>query len=246
MGLYGIAQNLSANYGVLVRPTKLVAWQLVGRALEEDNHSPYFLEFFHSFASVALVIAFLAALFMGDVMKWFVSSSYWAAAVALPALIFTAHLEEIVSLYHSLMFRYFKVWFHLFGSLIAFPIVIAATIFLVPRLGFLGAALAQLVGAVAMVVFAQSYASRISWRPFRFGEKMAFLLGAFCLVTVAQRLALSIPSKILLALMVLAGYGLYHWRRRGELFPLAAGRFEGVFRRDVEGCAAKSGREMVW
>ena len=234
LGLYGIAQNLARSYGVMVRPTKLVAQQLVGHALEEDAESPYFLEFFHSFASIALVIAFLMALFLGDAMKLFVSSSYWAAAAALPALIFTAHLEEISSLYHSLMFRYFKVWFHFFGSLIAFPVVIAATFFLVPRMGFLGAALAQLMGALAMVVFAQVYASKVSWRPFRFAEKMGFVLGAFYVVSAAQRWALPLSSKILLALVVLSGYGFFHWHRREELFPLAAGRLRGVFHRDAE------------
>lgn len=233
LGHYGIAQTLATSYGAVVRPTKLVAQQLVGHALEADAESPYFLEFFHGFASVALIIAFLVALWLGDVSKLFVSSSYWAAAAALPALVFTAHLEEIFSLYQSLMFRYFKVWFNFFGSLIAFPLVIATTILLVPQLGFLGAALAQLAGAVATVVFAQLYASKVSWRPFRFGEKMAFILAAFCLVSAAHHWAFSIPSKILLALTALGGYGVFHWRRREELFPLAVGRLRGIVCRDV-------------
>lgn len=222
LGLYGIAQNVARNYGAVVRPTKLVAVRLLGHALEERAESPHYLEFFHGFACLALSVAFLLSLFLGDLMKLFVSPAYWGATAALPFLIFALYLEEMCTLYQSLMFRYFKVWFPFLGSLVAFPIVIAATIALVPRVGFLGAALAQLAGAAAMLVFSQWYANKVSARPFRFVEKVAFTLGALLLAIAAQAGALSILQKSLVAITVLAWYLVFHWRRREVLFPLAA------------------------
>lgn len=222
LGLYGIAQNVARNYGAVVRPTKLVAVRLLGHALEERAESPHYLEFFHGFACLALSVAFLLSLFLGDLMKLFVSPAYWGATAALPFLIFALYLEEMCTLYQSLMFRYFKVWFPFLGSLVAFPIVIAATIALVPRVGFLGAALAQLAGAAATLVFSQWYANRVSARPFRFVEKVAFTLGVLLLAVIVQVWVLSIFQKTILAITVLSWYLLFHWRRRTVLFPLAA------------------------
>lgn len=222
LGLYGVAQTLSKHYGAAVRPTKLVAQGILGHVLEEQADSPYFLEFFHVFSCLALSLAFVIALFLGDLMKLVVSPAYWGATVALPVLIFTAYLGQLYSLYESLMFRYFKVWFQFFGSLITFLVVILATICLVPRIGFLGAALGQLMGGIAMVVYAHRYARRVSSRAFRFGEKMALTVGAFALVNLAERGGLSLASKAALAAVVIGWHSWLYWHRRHTLFPLAA------------------------
>ncbi len=223
LGLYGVAQNFAQNYGGVVRPTKIVALRILGHSLEADADSPYYLEFFHGFACVALSVAFLVALFLGDVMKLFIVPAYYGATVAVPSLVFTLYLQEVYSLYHSLMFRYFKVWFHLWATIIGFPTVMAATLILVPIYGFLGAAFAQLMGALAMVIFAHRYATGVSQRDFRFGEKAAFTLGAFVLAGLAEALALPLFPRMILAVGALTPYLLFHWRRRTELFPIATG-----------------------
>lgn len=222
LGLYGVAESLARHYGAAIRPMKLVAQQIVGHAIEADAESPHYLEFFHGFSGFALSAAFLTALFLGDLMKLFVSSAYWGATAVLPTLVFTIYLQEVYNLYHPLMLRYFKVWFHFFTSLIAFPIVITATVLLVRPFGFPGAAAAQLVGAVATMLFAQWYAQRVSPRAFRFAEKMGCTAAAFLLTTAAERFTLSVPMKALLAIVTLGPYLAFHWWRRHELFPLAA------------------------
>jgi O-antigen/teichoic acid export membrane protein len=223
VGLYGIAQSFAQNYGGIVRPAKIVALRILGHALEDDADSPYFLEFFHGFACLALSVAFLVALFLGDVMNLFVAPADRVAKVALPPLIFAAYLLEVYTLYHSLMFRFFKVWFQFWGLLTGFPAVLAATVLLVPRMGFLGAAVAELIGAVAMLAFAHRYASSVSRRPFRFSEKLVFTTAALALAALAEGLALSLISKLVLAVAALTPYLLFHWWRRRELFPVAAG-----------------------
>jgi O-antigen/teichoic acid export membrane protein len=223
VGLYGIAQNFSQHYGAVVRPAKIVALRILGHALEEDPHSPYYLEFFHGFACLALSIAFLLAMFLGDIMKLFVAQAYWGAAISVPPLVFMFYMSEMYSLYHSLMFRYFKAWFTFWGMLVAFVSVTTATVLLVPSLGFFGAALAQLIGNTAMVVFAHWYATSVSRRAFRFGEKTVFTAVALILSLLCERMAFSTISKIAMAFTVLTPYLLLHWHHRRNLFPVAAG-----------------------
>lgn len=224
VGLYGIAQNFATNYGAILRPAKIVAMRFMGRALEDDANSPYFVEFFHGFVSVALAVAMVTGLFLGDVMKLFVSGTYHGAAAAVPLLVFTLLAQEVYSVYHSLMFRYFKVWFHLVGVTIGFPVVTGATLLLVPRFGFIGAVIAQLAGALAMLVFAHRYTMSVTRRDFRVGEKIAFGAAGLALVVVAEMAALSLSAKGAVAIAALGGYGWLHWHRRHRLFPLLAAR----------------------
>ncbi len=223
VGLYGLAQNFAQNYGGVVRPAKIVSLRILGHALEDDADTPYFLEFFHGFACLALGAAFVVAMFLGDIMRLLVASDYYRATAALPPLVFALYLQEVYTLYHSLMFRYFKVWFQFWGMLIAFVAVLAAMIAAVPHFGFVGAAVAELAGAAAMVVFAHAYAVKVSRRQFRFGEKMSFSAGALALAAGAELLAVPLLLRIALAVAALTAYLLFYWRRRRELFPVAAG-----------------------
>lgn len=220
VGLYGVAQNFARNYGAVVRPAKLVALRALGHALEDDPHSPHFVEFFHGFSCLALGVAFLVALFLGDLLKLVVSPAYHGASAALAPLVFGLYLEEVSSLYHSLLFRYFKVWSDFFSTLITFPIVVIVTLLLVRPFGFLGAALAQLAGGIAMVVFAHRYATTVTWRPFRFGEKLLFTFAALGLTTVAEWYDFSVVMKGVMAVAALVPYWLFYWRRRDALFPV--------------------------
>lgn len=221
VGWYGVAQQMSRNYGALIRPAKLVVQQLLGHELEQDKHSPYFLEGFHAVAAVGLGIGFVAALFLGDLMKLIVAPSYWGAAVALPALIFAAYLQELYSLYNSLMFRYFKVWFQSVGTVVAFLTVTAASLLLLRWQGFLGVALAQVLGAAAMVGCAHAYAMRVAPRAFRFGEKMWWTLAAFLTASAAAVWSWPLSVKIAAAALGLGGLVWSYWRRRLVLFPAA-------------------------
>lgn len=223
VGLYGLAQSFAQNYGAAIRPAKIVSLRVLGHVLEDDADSPYFLEFFHGFACLALAAAFVVAMFLGDIMKLLVAPAYYRATVALPPLVFALYFQEVYSLYHSLMFRYFRVWFQFWGVLIAFVTVMATMIALMPLFGFVGAAVAELVGATAMAVFAHIYAITVSPRQFRFGEKMGFSAAALALVAVAEALAIPLLPRIGLAIVALAAYALFYWRRRRELFPVAAG-----------------------
>jgi O-antigen/teichoic acid export membrane protein len=217
LGLYGVAQRFAQNYGAAVRPTKIVALRILGHALEEDAESPSFLRFFHLFACLALCAAFLVALFLGDLIKLLVAPAYHGAIAALLPLVFCLYLQELYTLYHSLMFRHFKVWFHLIGSLISFPVVVAITILLVRPLGFFGAAVAELIGALAVLGYAHWYASRLTQQTFQFGEKLLFTVAAYALVALAQSLGLSLMARVALAMGALIPYLLFHWQRRGAL-----------------------------
>lgn len=222
VGLYGVAQNFASNYGAAVRPLKLVALRVIGHELEDDAESPSFMQFFHGFTCLALAAAFVIALFLGDVMKLFVSRSYQGAQAALPMLVFSLYLNEVYSLYGSLMFRYFKVWFIGLGSMFGFATTMLATVALVPSLGVAGAATAQLAGSMAYVIFAHLYARRVSHRPYRVVEKAGFTLIALLLVVAAEGLSLGVETKLVIAGAALIPYLLLHWRRRAQLFPSLA------------------------
>jgi len=228
VGLLGIAQGFSQNYGALVRPAKLVAHRIIGHKLEADPDSPDFMEFFHLFSCLGLAIAFLAALFFQDIMRLFVAPSYWAARVALPPLIFGLYMEEIFTLYHALMFRHFKVWFDFSRTLLAFPTATIVTLILVPRLGFMGAALAQMTCAAIMWFYAQNYARRISSRSFQCREKMLLTLVAFGVAESAYLLHFSFLARIVLALAALTPFLLVYWNRRYTLCPHIADRLDQI------------------
>lgn len=219
VGLYGVAQNFSQNYGAVVRPVKLVSSGLVSHALEDDAESPYFMEFYHGISCIALAVAFLCAMFLGDLMKLVIAPDYWKATLALPPLIFGLYMEEMFTVYHSLMFRYFKVWFDFMRTLIAFPVVALVTIVLVPRIGFVGAAFGQLIGGLAMWIYAHVYSQRVTRRPYRFGEKMFFMFSAYLITTIAQLVSISISVKLLCSSAYILIYGLFYWTHRNSLFP---------------------------
>lgn len=223
LGLYGMADRFAQNYAGLIRPTKVVTLRLLGHRLEDDADSPDFLKFFHLFACLALALAFLTALFLGDVAKLFMAPGYHGSVAALPPLIFGLYLVETYSLYDTLMFRYFKVWFHFYGMVVAFVAITVTTIVLVPVMGFLGAAVANLIGAVAMMIFAHRYVVRVSPRPFRLMEKMGFAVLAFALALAADRGQWTIATKAVVALAALAPYSFYYWRHRAIFFPSMSG-----------------------
>jgi len=219
VGLYGVAQNFSRYYGAVARPPKLVAMRALGHALEDDAGAPSFLAFFHGFSGFALCLAFLVGLFLGDLMKFVISPDYSEASVALAPLVFGLYLEEVYSLYQLLMFRYFKVWFHLFATLVTFAVVLVGTVLLVRPWGFLGAAVAQLAGSVAMVLFAHGYAIGVVQRPFRLADKLLATAIAFGLIIWAECNHWSMLAKIVMAASALGCYGVYHWYYRHQLFP---------------------------
>lgn len=223
VGLLGVAQNFSQVYGAAVRPAKIVAQRLVGHALEADAESPLYLEFFHLYSCVSLLCAFGLSLFLGDMVRMFTAKSYGGAIVALPVLLFTLYFQELYSLYHSLAFRYFKVWFHIWGTAIGFPVVAAATILMIAPFGFVGAALALLVGAIARALYAHWYCARVSHRQFRLVEKLAFATAAFGISQVAVVQELSLAARVAAAGLFTAVYLWVHWRRRHTVFPIASG-----------------------
>lgn len=222
VGLYGMAQSFALNYGAAVRPVKVVALQMLGHELEQHADTPYYLEFFHGFVGLALAAAFLVALFLGDVMRLFTAAAYHPASLAVPLLVFAAYHQEVFSLYHSLMFRHFRVWFQFFAAATSFVTIAAVALAIAPRFGFAGAALAQLGGTVAMVAFAHIYAGRVVLREFRFGEKTAFMAVALGVSVVAEVRGWPVLVKVVMVIVLLPAYLLYYWRRRDTLFPRSA------------------------
>lgn len=219
LGLFGAAQSFSQNFGGVVRPIKLVSSNILGAALEEDENNPHFMEFFHGFSCLAMSAALGGALFFQDVMRWFMAPSYWSAARALPALVFTLYMEEMFTLYHSLMFRYFKVWFDFSRTLLTFPIVVLLTLLFVPLWGFVGAAVALMAGAGTMWTFAHFYSVRVTRRRFLFAEKALCAVFMFTVAEGAVYFEASLPFRVALAAAVLVPFWIWHWRRRDLLFP---------------------------
>lgn len=228
VGLFGVSQNFSQNYGAVVRPVKSVAQQILGHRLEADADSPEFMEFFHFFCCLGLAVAFLSGMFFRDIMKLLIAPAYWGARAALPALVFGLYMEEIFTLYHSLMFRYFKVWFDFSRTLIVFPAVTLATLLLVSRLGVVGAALAQMLGAGIMWLFAHLYAKKVTVRNFRFRHHVGVTAMAFLIAELAYVLRFSLGIRLVVASVALGPYLLYYWRVRQRVFPLLSRRLESL------------------
>lgn len=222
VGLYGVAQSFALNYGAAIRPVKVVALRILGQKLEKDADSPYYLEFFHGFACVALSAAFVISLFLGDLLRLFVAPAYYGAAVALPLLVFAAYHQELFSLYGALMFRHFKVWFQFLAALVAFTSVMIVSLVAIPTLGIVGAAGAQLTGSVAMAAFADRYASAVQVRGFRLLEKSAFMMLGLIFALGAEWLTVPFVAKMMICAVVLPPYLFFYWRRRRVLFPRTA------------------------
>ncbi len=224
LGLFGVAQSFSQNFGGMVRPIKLVSSNILGAALEDDENNPHFMEFFHGFSCLAMSVALGSALFFPDVMRWLMSPSYWPAARALPALVFALYMGEMFTLYHSLMFRYFKVWFDFSRTILTFPVVVLLTLLLVPLWGFLGAALALMVGAGTMWAFAHFYSIRVTRRRFLFAEKSLCAAIMFLVAQGAVFFEVSLSFRAGLAALVLIPFWIWHWVRRDLLFPTLSAR----------------------
>jgi len=222
VGLLGMAQTFSQVYGAAVRPAKIVAQRLVGHALEADADAEVYLEFFHLYSCLSLLCAFGLALFLGDVVRMFSADTYELAMVALPLLVFTLYFQEMYSLYDSLAFRHFKVWFHAWGMGIGFPVVAIGTVILIPWIGFVGVALAQLMGAIARAVYGHLFCARLSNRRFRIGEKFGFAGAAFGLSQFAVYYGSPFQVRLVMAVLFTALYFWIYWRRRNSLFPQAA------------------------
>jgi O-antigen/teichoic acid export membrane protein len=219
LGLYGAAENFASNYGSVIRPGKIVAQRILGHTLEQDAESPDFMEFFHFFSTFAFVAAFVASLFLGGVLKLFTSSTYHTATHALPYLIFGLYLSEICTLYQSLMFRYFKVWFNFSVLAISLPVLVLSIVLLVPKWGLIGAAAAQFCGFTGMFVLSHVYASRVTQRDYRFGEKMAFTFMGLAIAVAIDRMGLSLVVRAIAAVFCLGAYIMFYWKRRDAICP---------------------------
>ena len=224
LGQFAIGQSVAATYGTVTRPAKVLAQRMVGRELERDRETPRYLEFFHAYGSLGLILAFATSLFLGDVLSLLVAREYRQVRVIVPLLIFGMYCREIFSIYHSLMFRYLKAWFPLWGAAIGAVIVIGANILLIRPLGFVGAALAQVAGGLGIALFAHAYARRVSPRADGFGEKMLTAAAVCAIALLTEHFEVPVLDKLLLATVGIAGYSAVLWKRRRVYFPFTMAR----------------------
>jgi len=199
----------------------------VGRELERDRETPRYLEFFHAYGSLGIILAFVTSLFLGDMLSLLVARDYQGVRVIIPLLIFGMYCREIFSIYHSLMFRYLKTWFPLWGAALGAVIVIGANIVLIRPFGFVGAALAQVAGGLAIAVFAHEYAHRVSPHADGFAEKMIAAAIVCAIALVTEHFEVPVLDKLLLATAGIAGYSAILWRRRHVYFPFTLARTIG-------------------
>ncbi len=224
LGQFAVGQSVAATYGMVTRPAKVLAQRMVGRELERDRETPRYLEFFHAYGSLGIILAFATSLFLGDALSLLVAREYRGVRVIIPLLIFGLYCREVFSVYHSLMFRYLKAWFPLWGTGLGAVIVIGANILLIGPLGFVGAALAQVAGGLAIALFAHAYARRVSPRADGFAEKMLAAAAVCAITLVTEYFEVPVFDKLLLATAGVAGYSAILWRRRHVYFPLTLAR----------------------
>jgi O-antigen/teichoic acid export membrane protein len=167
------------------------------------------------------------SLFLGDVISLVVAREYQRVRVIIPLLIFGMYCREIFSIYHSLMFRYLRAWFPLWGAAIGAVIVIASNVLLIRPFGFVGAALAQVAGGLAIAVFAHEYARRVSPRADGFAEKISAAAVVCAIALVTEHFEVPVLDKLLLATVGIAGYAAILWRRRRVYFPFTMARTVG-------------------
>jgi O-antigen/teichoic acid export membrane protein len=227
LGQFAVGQSVAATYGMVTRPAKVLAQRMVGRELERDRETPRYLEFFHAYGSLGIILAFATSLFLGDVISLVVAREYERVRVIIPLLIFGMYCRELFSIYHSLMFRYLRAWFPLWGAVIGAVIVIVANVLLIRPFGFVGAALAQVAGGLAIAVFAHEYARRVSPRADGFGEKVIAAAVVCAIALVTEHFEVPVVDKLLLAIVGIAGYSAILWRRRHIYFRFALARTVG-------------------
>lgn len=234
VGFFGVAQNFSQNYHFFTRPCKAVAIRILGHKLERDPNDPLYMEFFHGFSLSAGLVALTVAFFLGDAMRLFLAKSYHPATVAVPWLVFALYWEEVFSLYDSLMFRYYRVWFQFMANGIGFVCLLVGLLFLAPYGGLLGVALAQLVGSCGKLTFGHVYAHHVASRPFHLLGKVWVVFVGVVLVFMAQYFNLTLFHRIAVWATWTSLVSLWVWKQRHVLFPTLAMRlFERPTRRGM-------------
>ena len=211
LGIYGSVYKLSIFMSLATQAFRYAAEPFF-LSKTDDKNSPetladvtkwFLITCIFIWLGVSLNIDILQRLFLGQKI-------YWEGIAVVPVLLLA---NLFLGIYYNI-----SVWFKLndktyFGTLITFiglAITIFANIILIPRIGYMGCAIAFLISCFSMTALCYLLGQRYYPVPYKIGSALGYIISAGLLIYCVSQihfdsLWLSIPYHLILLLLYTAG-----------------------------------------
>jgi O-antigen/teichoic acid export membrane protein len=226
VGIYAVAVKFFAVVMVGVSAFSLAFFPFAHARAQTPDAPRLFARVLGLYVSVATLAALLAGVFAPEVLAVLVPAEYRSAAqpallLAFAAVAYGAYYVSCLGIQLALKTSLLG-WTGLAGAVVA----VAMNAALAPRFGMTGAAVATLLGNLALAVTTYVAAQRVHPLPFRGRRLAALFLFGLGLALVAQRMAPPGGPGWIVKLgaavaFVAASFGLDVWRERGAVTATA-------------------------
>ncbi len=180
LGIYGANFKLSVLMVLFIQMFRYAAEPFFFKNSENSDAKKMYSDVMNYFIIFGLII-FLGVMFYIDILKYFINKDYWGGLFVVPILL-------IAKLLFGILFS-LSIWYKVtdkthFGILIAgigAIITIVLNIILLPKIGYLGSAIASLLSYSTMLIVSYFLSRKHYLIPFNFKRIIFYFVLAFVL-----------------------------------------------------------------
>ena len=180
VGLYSFGLAFSSILYFFWQPFRMGVTPAFVKRLDNQKKYPNSFREFSEFATGAVILCCIAALFLSlfakDIIFLIADNRFHQAHIIVPLLVVALIFQNIREIFDVPVTLKYKTWFYMVSTITGAGINVTLNMILIPTYGMLGAALATLITFVLMLVITIIYAQTLIKIPYDYSAMLNIIL----------------------------------------------------------------------